>query len=108
VPRAIPPPPAPAASDPPPNHANVAFVAAAPDKPAIAVPVEAEAKAPTAPYAPKRGALNGYAPEANPFCISNELLTELFNSLSSCSVNIFFERYSEFALSLHRFIASTR
>ena len=45
VPAAMPNPPE--ANDPPPNHANVALVAAAPAKPEMAVPVEAVPKTPT-------------------------------------------------------------
>ena len=44
LPAAIPPPPDDNA--PPPNHANAAFVAAAPDSADIAVPVEAVPKVP--------------------------------------------------------------
>ena len=46
VPPATPKPPA--ASEPPPKNANVAFVAAAPLKDAIAVPVDAAANVPAA------------------------------------------------------------
>ena len=47
APNAMPPPPA--LKAPPPNHAKVALVAAAPERPPIAVPVDAVPKMPTAP-----------------------------------------------------------
>ena len=64
VPPAIPSPPADKA--PPPKNAKVAFVAAAPLKEAIAVPVDAVAKAPAAPYAPNAVSAPAIAPDAIP------------------------------------------
>ena len=64
VPPAIPRPPA--AKDPPPKNAKVAFVAAAPLNEAIAVPVDAVARAPATPYAPNAVSAPAIAPEASP------------------------------------------
>src|SRR5882757_357185 len=60
APRAIPPPPA--ASAPPPNQAKIALWAAAPDKPAIAVPVEAAPSCATSIQAPVEAATPRPAP----------------------------------------------
>lgn len=72
LPAAIPPPPA--AKEPPPNQAKVAFVAAAPLKEAIAVPVEA------APYVE----IKAHVPTAVP--IPAEIPFPVFIAISAAEI----------------------
>ena len=75
----------PAAREPPPKNANVAFVAAAPLREAIAVPVDAQASAWAAPYAPKAASAPLAVPATLPPARGIAKLQRFLSSTKSCA-----------------------